>query len=207
MAQGLRARFVYISTDAVFDGRHGNYSETDRPDPLSAYAKSKLRGGREVLRRHSSALIVRVSIYGWNQQSMAEWVLNEILAGSRVPGFADFYFCPILADDLAEVLLTMPDLDLSGIYHVGSSQRIGKYDFARRAAMTFNLAVDRVAPVSLAAANLRAPRPMDPSLNTDKIRAALGRPMPDVETDLGKFRHLRDSGYRNQLKSFLIRAS
>jgi dTDP-4-dehydrorhamnose reductase len=210
VAQELNSQFVYISTDAVFDGSRGNYSETDRPAPLSVYAKSKLRGEEEVLRRHSSALIVRVSIYGWNvqpKQSIAEWVLDEIGAGRRVHGFADVYFCPMLANDLAEVLLTMLDRGLRGIYHVGSSERISKYDFAKRLAMTFNLGVDRVVPISIVAAKLRAPRPIDPSLNTEKIRAALGRPMPDIDSGLRQFRHLCESGYRNQLKRFLVRSS
>jgi dTDP-4-dehydrorhamnose reductase len=210
IAQELNARFVYISTDSVFDGKRGNYSETDQPAPLSVYAKSKWRGEQEVLRRHSSPLIVRVNIYGWNTQpkhSLAEWVLDEIGAGKRVRGFADVYFCPLLANHLAEVLLTMLDRGLSGIYHVVSSERISKYDFAKRVAMTFNLGMDCVMPMSILAAKLRAPRPIDPSLNTAKIRAALGRPMPDVDTGLRRFRDLHESGYHNQLKSFLFRAS
>jgi dTDP-4-dehydrorhamnose reductase len=205
IAQELNARFVYISTDSVFDGKCGNYSETDQPAPLSVYAKSKLRGEQEVLRRHSSPLIVRVSIYGWNvqpKQSLAEWILDEIAAGKQVGGFTDVYFCPMLVNDLAEVLLTMMDRGLSGLYHVVSSERISKYDFAKRVAMTFNLGIDSVAPMSMAAAKLRAPRPIDPSLSTEKIRAALGKSMPDVDSGLRRFRYLRDSGYRDQLKSF-----
>ena len=101
----------------------------------------------------------------------------------------------------------MLDRGLSGIYHVVSSERISKYDFAKRVAMTFNLGMDRVMPMSILAAKLRAPRPIDPSLNPAKIRVALGRPMPDVDTGLRRFRDLHDSGYHNQLKSFLVRAS
>jgi len=207
IAQELNARFVYISTDSVFDGKRGNYSETDQPAPLSVYAKSKWRGEQEVLRRHSSPLIVRVTIYGWNaqpKQSFAEWVLDEIGAGKQVCGFADVYFCPMLANDVAEMLLTMLDRGLSGIYHVVSSERISKYDFAKRVAMTFDLGMDCVAPMSILDAKLRAPRPVDPSLNTAKIGAALGRPMPDINSGLRRFWELHQSGYHNQLKSFLV---
>lgn len=209
IAQELNSRFVYISTDSVFDGKRGNYSETDQPAPLSVYAKSKWRGEQEVLRRHSSPLIVRVTIYGWNaqpKQSFGEWVLDEIAAGKQVRGFADVYFCPVLANDVAEVLLTMLDRGLSGIYHVVGSERISKYEFAKRVAMTFNLGTDRVTPMSITEARLRAPRPVDPSLNTEKIRTALGRPMPDVDTGLRRFRALHESGYHNQLKNFLVAA-
>jgi len=209
VAQELDAHFIYISTDSVFDGQRGNYSETDQPAPLSVYAKSKWRGEQEVLRRHSSALIVRVTIYGWNaqpKQSFAEWVLDEIAAGKQVRGFSDVYFCPMLVNDVADVLLTMLDRGLSGIYHVVSSERISKYDFAKRVAMAFNLRVDGVVPMSILDAKLRAPRPVDPSLNTKKIGAALGRLMPDVDAGLRRFRDLHESGYHNHLKSFLVGA-
>jgi dTDP-4-dehydrorhamnose reductase len=208
-AQELDARFVYISTDAVFDGKRGNYSETDQPAPLSVYAKSKWRGEQEVLRRHSSPLIVRVTIYGWNaqpKQSFAEWVLGEIAAGKQVRGFSDVYFCPMLANDVAEVLLTILDRGLTGLYHVVSSERVSKFDFARRVATAFNLGVDRVVPMSIGESKLRAQRPVDPSLSTAKISAALGRTMPDVDTGIHGFRELQQSGYGSQLKSFLVGA-
>jgi dTDP-4-dehydrorhamnose reductase len=210
VAQELNARFVYISTDSVFDGTRGNYSEIDQPAPLSTYAKSKWRGEQEALQRHSSPLIVRVTIYGWNaqpKQSFAEWILDQIAIRKQVRGFADVYFCPMLANDVAEVLLSMLDQGLSGTYHVASSERISKYDFAARVAMTFNLGTDGVAPMSIRAAKLRAPRPIDPSLNTEKIRAALGMSMPDVDTGLRRFRDLYESGYRHRLKNSLVRSS
>jgi len=209
LAQELDAAFLYVSTDSVFDGKRGNYSENEQPAPLSVYAKSKWRGEQEVLCRHSSPLIVRVNIYGWNaqpKQSLAEWILDDVRAGKPVRGFADVYFCPMLANDVAEVLLAMLDRGLSGIYHVAGSERISKYDFATRAAETFSLATHCVVPTSVVEARLRAPRPLDSSLNTGKVRAALGRPMPDVDTGLRRFRQLEESGYRNQLTSFLVRA-
>jgi dTDP-4-dehydrorhamnose reductase len=209
LAQELNAQFLYVSTDSVFDGTRGNYSEDDQPAPLSVYAKSKWRGEQEVLCRHSSPLIVRVNIYGWNaqpKQSLAEWILDDVRTRKPVSGFADVYFCPMLANDLAEVLLTMLDLGLNGIYHVAGSERISKYDFATRVAKTFSLATDCVVPTSLVEARLVAPRPVDSSLNTEKVRIALGRPMPDVDQGLRQFRLLHESGYQNQLKSFLVGA-
>ncbi len=210
VADELNARFLYISTDSVFDGKLGNYSENDSPAPLSVYAKSKLNGEQEVLRRHSSPLIVRVNIYGWSvqpKQSFAEWILDELWAGKQVRGFADVYFCPLLADDLAEVLLNMLDGGLHGTYHVAASERISKYDFARRVAMTFGFGADCVAPASILAAKLRAPRPVDTSLNTEKVRVAIGKSMPDIESGLRRFRDLYECGYRNRLKSFVVGAS
>ena len=97
IAAALNARFVYISTDSVFDGKRGDYAETDEPAPLNVYARSKLAGEQETLRLNAAAIVVRVSIYGWNAQkkeSLAEWVLRRLEEGSDVPGFTDVFFTP-----------------------------------------------------------------------------------------------------------------
>lgn len=206
IAQDVNARLLYVSTDAVFDGDRGHYAEQDEPAPLSVYAKSKLRGEQEVLRLCSSALIVRINIYGWNaqpKQSLAEWMLDQLQTDKHLNGFADVYFCPLLVNDLAEILLAMLDRGLSGVYHVVGSERISKYEFAKRLAATFGLNSNHVLPSSIAESSLRALRPHDTSLSTEKIQGALGRPMPGVDAGLGRFRALRESGYAGQLKRCL----
>jgi len=206
MAAELNARMVYVSTDSVFDGQTSNYSESDEPNPLNVYAKSKLRGEQEVLRHCPTALIARVNVYGWNaqdKQSLAEWILHQLTARERVNGFTDVYFSPLLANDLAEILLAMLDRGLSGIYHTVGSERVSKYEFARRVAVTFGIDPGQVVPARLTEATLRAPRPLDISLNTEKIRLALGRPMPDVESGLCRFRELQESGHLQQLRRSL----
>ena len=72
---------VHISTDAVFDGEVGNYSETDEPNPLSVYARTKLEGERAVLDAYSQALVLRVNFYGFSltgSRSLAEFFLNNL---------------------------------------------------------------------------------------------------------------------------------
>ena len=205
-AGDLNANFVYISTDAVFDGRQGNYSETDDPSPVNVYGHSKLSGEREVLKRHPSALIVRINIYGWNAQnktSLAEWFLQGLEKQKQVPGFTDVTFCPMLVNDLAEVLFKMLDQQLSGIYHVVGSERISKYEFGRRVAMAFGLDPRKVVATAAAEANLKARRPLDISLCTEKVRQALGVAMPNVEAGLSRFQTLYREGYPQQLRSYL----
>jgi len=206
LAKELGARFVYISTDSVFDGTRGNYSESDLPCPLNVYARSKLNGEREVLRKNPDSLILRVNIYGWNaqeKQSLAEWILSQLLAGKQVPAFTDVIFSPILVNHLAEILLRLLDLGFRGIYHVTGSEPISKCEFARSLATTFGLDINLVVPAQLAHANLRAPRPLNVSLNTGKIRAALGREMPGVLDGLHRFKMLKDNGYAQELREYL----
>jgi dTDP-4-dehydrorhamnose reductase len=197
------ARLLYVSTDSVFDGERGNYAETDAPGPVNVYAKTKLQGEREVLRENPAAAIARVNLYGWNGQnkdSLAEWVLRKLTAGSVVSGFSDVVFCPVLANDLAEVMLALLDQNLQGLYHVVGSEAVTKYEFARRVASKFGFDPERVVPAHLADAGLKARRPLNTSLNTGKICVALGRAMPDVEAGLRRFAELRDNGYADRIK-------
>src|SRR5262249_50779962 len=97
LAAELKAHLLFVSTDSVFDGSHGNYSETDAPAPLNFYAQTKVQAEQEVLRHCPSAAIARVTLYGWNFQSkhsLSEWVLGELKKGHNVPGFTDVIFCP-----------------------------------------------------------------------------------------------------------------
>lgn len=205
-ARAEGARFLHISTDAVFDGNTGNYLESNATRPLNEYAKSKLRGEQEVMRLNSESLILRVNIYGWNAQnkcSLAEWILGELSSGRQVPGFTDVWFCPMLVNDLAKVIFATMQRGLRGIYHVVGSERISKYDFARKVAEMFEFDSRRVVPSQLTEAHLRARRSPDMSLNTDKIVRALGRQMPNVDSGLLRFRHLRDDGYPQRVKSYV----
>jgi len=210
MAVALNARLIYISTDAVFDGWQGNYSESDQPAPLNEYGRSKLAGERAVLERLPSALIVRVNIYGWNAQeklSLGEWFWRHLREDERVPGFTDITFCPMLVNDLAEVLLQMRHRGLSGLYHVSGSEKISKYEFGRRVAASFGLDPGKVVPARVSEAGLKARRALDISLNTNKVFQAVGFEMPDVDAGLRRFRALYEAGYPQQLKSYVTGAA
>ena len=198
------ARLLYVSTDSVFDGERGHYSETDTPAPLNVYAKTKLQGEREVARLNSAAIIARVSLYGWNAQSkdsLAEWVLKRLTLRESIPGFSDVFFCPTLANDVAEVLLELTDQNLFGIYHVVGSESISKYEFAKRVAARFGFDPEQVFATRMADARLKAQRPRDTSLDIRKICSALGHSMPDVDAGLRRFSELRENGYIDHLKN------
>jgi dTDP-4-dehydrorhamnose reductase len=194
------SRMLYISTDAVFDGERGDYYETDAPAPVNIYAMTKLQGEKEVLRQDPAATIARVNLYGWKprwnlqrKDSLAEWIVKQLSAGKPVPGFCDVRFCPVMADDLAEILLALLERNLSGIFHVVGAESVSKYEFARRIASVLDFDPNQVVATSVFDARLGAKRPRDTSLNTSKICAALERSMPDVDAGLRRFAQARQS--------------
>jgi len=203
-ARSAGARFVFISTDAVFDGVSGGYGEADPLAPSNAYARSKAAGEVAVLREIPDALVLRVNIYGWNLQpkfSLAEWILARLQGAQVVPGFVDTRFSPVLANDLAEWILRLVGLGCSGIYHVSSSDWCSKYQFAWEIAEIFQLDASLVLESRLDASSLSAPRPRNTWLRSDKLAAVLGRPMPTVRDGLERFRTLRDNGFFHRLKA------
>jgi dTDP-4-dehydrorhamnose reductase len=194
---------VYISTDAVFDGAAGGYSERDPVSPLNQYARSKMAGEIAVLREMPDALILRTTIYGWNLQpkhSLAEWALARLEGGQPVPGFADVTFAPVLVNDLARWILELIHHNSTGIFHVGSAEPCSKYQFLCQTADVFNLNAALVRKTCLADSTLAAPRPRHTWLRVDKIAATLGHPMPAVRDGLEHFRHLREDGLPERLK-------
>jgi dTDP-4-dehydrorhamnose reductase len=203
-AADVGARLAYVSTDSVFDGARGGYTEDDAPAPLNAYARSKLEGEARVREALPGALVLRTNLYGWNaqaKQSLAEWMLARLEAGETVPGFTDVVFAPLLANDLAAMILEMLGRGMTGTWHLAAAGACSKYDFARALAREFGHDPGRVAPALSSDAAFHAPRPRDTSLDATRAAAALGRPMPTVAEGLRRFRTLREDGYLNLLKA------
>jgi dTDP-4-dehydrorhamnose reductase len=205
VARESGAGFVYVSTDSVFDGKGGCYSEDMLPAPVNEYARSKLAGEEAVRGELARALIVRTNVYGWRalpRLSLAEWMLSMLESGQRVPGFSDVVFTPILVNDLTGIILEMMTRGLCGIYHVAGAESCSKYEFALRLAEVFALDRRLVDDASLGSSALRAPRPKDTSLNTRRISQALGKSMPDLISGLKGLRMLRESGFLAELREW-----
>jgi dTDP-4-dehydrorhamnose reductase len=205
-AAHIGASMIYISTDAVFDGRSGGYSEEDPPCPINTYSRSKLAGEHAVQQELPGSLIIRTNIYGWNAQtklSLAEWILGRFDAGEPVPGFRDVMFTPILVNDLIKVILEMMKHSLKGVYHVAGAESCSKYVFAAEVARIFGYSQELVRSVSVKEAGLRAPRPENMTLKVDKIRGALPVSLPGVAAGIQHFKELKDSGFVERLKRLI----
>ncbi len=192
----LSVPVVHISTDAVFDGVRGDYSEEDLPHPINVYASSKLAGEQAVAKANPLAIIARVNFYGWSlsgTRSLAEFFYNRLSEarrakdGAPVNGFTDVFFCPLYVGQLAELLLDMVDKDLHGLYHVVSSEKISKYDFGVSIARKFGLDEELITPISVKASELQAVRSLNLTLQTTKLEAALGRQLPNQSQALEAF--------------------
>lgn len=119
------ARLIHLSTDCVFSGRRGNYSERDLPDPEDLYGRSKLLGEPE----GAHCLTIRTSMIGHElsgESGLLEWFLRQ---KGAVTGFERAIFSGLSTPALSRVLETIIEVhpNLSGLYHV-ASEPISKYD-------------------------------------------------------------------------------
>jgi len=169
------ARLIYTSTDAVFDGTRGLYRENDPPSPLNWYGQTKARAEAAIAQLLPTAAIVRLSLVlgrsalpGGN--SYLEKVEANLRAGNPIVSPTFEYRNPIDVSTLCEFLLELtPNRAATGIFHVGASDKISRFDLARilaeRLGQNPELVVAQLAPVPG-----RAPRGQDDFLATDRLR-------------------------------------
>jgi len=188
------ARLVYISTDYVFDGEKGFYSEEDETKPVNYYGVTKLKGEEFVKKLCEDFVIVRTSVlYGRHPSrvNFATWVINSLRDGKRISVVEDHYNSPTLADDLAEAILRIARKDAAGVYHIAGSERISRYDFAMKVAEIFGLNRSLITPVKMK--DLKAwvaKRPRDSSLSVHKARHELKVSLLDIREGLRQMRVL-----------------
>jgi len=197
------ARLLHVSTDAVFDGLLGDYTENDTPNPLSVYGRSKLEGERAVADANPDAIIARVNFYGWSQsgkRSLSEFFFYNLQAGKQILGFTDVYFCPLLVNDLAHILLKMLEDGLSGLYHVVSSECISKYDFGVALAREFGLDESKITPTSVSEAGLAAARSPRLTLRVDKLSKKIAAKPPGISAGLERLHRLYQNNYPQYLR-------
>lgn len=192
LAAQMDARLIHISTDAVFDGRDGNYKYNDETNPVNVYGQTKLNAESAIQRIHNDSIIIRTSIYGWNEatgQSLAEWMLSRLREGETLPAFEDAYFSPIYTGDLAECLLEVIDNNFNGIYHIAGRDRCSKLEFANAIAEVFELDADLIQPASIKDIDFDAPRGEDLSLSTNRAQNLLECSLPALRKGIDNMRN------------------
>ncbi len=171
--------FIYISTDSIFNGETGNYSEQDTPGPINKYALSKLNGEFQVKYFFKEFIIIRTNIFGFhsiqNKTSLAEWALEKLNKNESINGFDDVIFNPVYTVQLAFVINNLINLNYRGIIHVGSSSRISKFSFLNLLALKFNFNENLIQRTLSQDYNFKAMRPKNTFLNTSKLEKLMDK--------------------------------
>lgn len=165
VAQQCKAKFVYLSTDYVFDGVDGPYREQDAVNPLSVYGKHKLEAEQYVLNNINDALVLRVTnIYGDEARGknfiarIVQQCIDKQKLTLKLP--YDQYACPTNAWDIARCMFVLLRDGKDGIYHIGGTDYTNRVQLALRVLQYFPDAEYDLIPISTAELNQPAARPL-----------------------------------------------
>ncbi|MFN2549787.1 MAG: dTDP-4-dehydrorhamnose reductase [Myxococcales bacterium] len=193
LAKG-RARLTALSTDYVFDGVKGDYSEEDAPNPQSAYARSKLAGELAALSLSRDRAVCRVALvysgYPAAKRTFASAALEALRKGEPVRAFADQIGSPTLADNAAEMVIAVHRSGEQGVFHCGGATQVSRVDFVRALARKIGADERSIVPVPMADVALLAPRPRRCGLRVEKV----GRLAKPLELSAALDRFLEERG-------------
>ena len=183
-AAEVGARFVYFSTDYVFDGKAGPYTEADPVSPPNAYGRSKLEAELALAEELGNLqLTARTSwVYGPERQgkNFAYQLVKALRVGRNLPCPSDQSSSPSYGPDVARAAVVLAERKVSGLIHVAGPEVIDRVRFARALAEGFGLDPDRIVAGTTAELGQGAPRPLQGGLSTpklDDLEAGLMRPM------------------------------
>lgn len=189
-AEKVGAKFVYLSTDYVFNGQKGTpYSESDRTNPKSVYGQTKRAGEEFVLALSSRYFIVRTSwVYGKYGANFVKTMLKLGSEGKSLKVVDDQFGSPTYTVDLARFLLQLIETERYGIYHATNSGSCSWYEFAKK---IFEVARMQVELCSCTTADFPRPAPR-PAYSV----------LEHAEIKLNGFQDLRP--WQDALKDFLV---
>ena len=208
-SQHIDANLIHMSTDVVFDGEHAPYKESDLPNPIHAYGKSKALAEQIVREEYAHPIIVRTSLlYGFDPIDPRT---QQMLNGEMPRLFSDEYRCPILVNDLADALIEIATLSLRGaerrsnlpiqhgdcfvarfanaprddmpfsIINIAGPQRLSRYDFGLKLARAVGVEPRFESALS---ASHPAPRPRDCTLDISLAQQILKTRLQSVDEAL-----------------------
>jgi len=178
LCQKHHTHFIHLSTDFVFDGTAGPYSETDLPNPLSVYGKSKLASETVVSSLPTPWAIIRtIIIYGvvddGQRSNLVLWVKQALENKQTINVITDQIRNPTLAEDLANACIACALQKATGIFHVSGPENLSIWDCAIATATFFNLDTAFMQPITTATLKQPAMRPLITGFNIQKAKTVL----------------------------------
>ncbi len=170
-------RIVQFSTDYVFNGESGPYSETDPVDPVGYYGATKLESERLIRESSRAYLIVRTNVLfgtGPNiRPNFITWLIEKLKAGEKLKIVTDQFNNPIHAANLADAAIEGGAGDVRGLLHLGGASYLSRYEIAMKTAEHFGLDASLIQPIMTSDLGQTAKRPLRGGLKIDLARSKL----------------------------------
>jgi dTDP-4-dehydrorhamnose reductase len=176
------ARFIFFSTDLVFDGCKGGYVETDAVNPLHVYGETKA-AAEEIVLRNPRHTVVRTSLNGGvsrtGNRGFNEQLRRSLLSASAMKLFTDEFRCPIAAVETARAVWELADQGRAGLYHVAGAEKLSRVQIGQLLVSRWPEVKTRIESGS-ARDFPGPPRALDTSLDISKVQKVLSRPLPGL---------------------------
>jgi dTDP-4-dehydrorhamnose reductase len=172
LALEARAHLLFVSTDLVFDGTRGGYTEEDVPCPLSVYGRTKVEAEKSVL--EAGGLVVRVSLlFGPSLNGKPSFFSEQrdaLRSGRPVSLFADEWRTPLALTTAARSLCELALSDHTGLLHLGGPERLARVEMGQVLAGAIGVDPSLIREVRRADLPAPEPRPRDTSLDSSRWR-------------------------------------
>ena len=174
----LKVKLIFLSTDFIFDGqlkKNDSYKEDDLPNPLSFYGLTKYKAELAIYSSGIDFLVCRTSVlYGLNPYKLnfITWVLKKLKNHEEISIVTTQINSPTYVDNLAQIILELVDLKISGIVNTAGNTILNRYEIAQKTAEIFNLNENLINPIDTF--EQKALRPKNAGLDISKLENILG---------------------------------
>jgi len=165
----INSKIVFLSTDYVFDGKKGNYTENDETNPINYYGHSKDLAEKITLKNKNNLVLRTAMVYGLSSKvRFLRYVIENLRKNKEINAYDDIFNNATLLGDLTNGISKAIEFDANGIYHMVGSSCVSRFDFAKTVAKVFNFNENLIKPASIVSAKLKAKRPVNTCLNNSK---------------------------------------
>ncbi len=177
-AAEFKSHFIFVSTDFVFDGSRGMYTEKDSPSPVNFYGRTKMEAEEAVKEYPYDWSIVRtVLVYGkpmTGGQNVLSVLCSKLEKGEEYKMVTDQFRTPTYAGDLAKGIVTIVEKKAQGIWHLSGKDVLTPYDMGMKTAAMLGYNRNLIIPVTATVFTQAAKRPTRTGFVIDKARKELG---------------------------------
>ena len=176
-ARVIDAHIIHISSDYIFDGTNGPYSENDKPNPLGYYGRTKLASENALRISGTMHTILRTNVlYGIadSRPDFVRWVVKSVRDEKQINIVTDQINNPTFTDDLVQAINKIIEFRKQGIYHIGGREFLNRFEFCEIIAEIFSLNKNLIKPILTEHLKQQAKRPLKSGLLTLKSETELG---------------------------------
>jgi len=206
LCKEYNAKFIFLSSECVFDGKKESYNESDTPNPVNVYGKYKAESERWIIRHLKDYLIIRtMSVFGWDPLTETPNAVMKayfsISKSQKCVVQAFRWGTPTYVRDLAKAILELSDSNASGIFHIAGRTFINRYEWIRNICDALGWDTSLLVPQHKNNSGITL-RPVKIGLDTGKFSKNFRSRLSTLEEAIKLLK--RDIAVTHQLKSYKV---